>query len=190
MSVVPPHQYIGDIDIADTDEPRLLLHDDVIKWKHFPRYWPSVREIHRSPVNSPHKGQWRGALMFSLICAWINDWVNNREASAFRRHRAYYDVIVMDIYQQIHQTHFVGCRNRIGPSLIKHGLTLIAAWISNDMSNKVWKCRIKLRIQRCNRWSWEWMSNFIPPVNDCNYYSMQESKLIHVSKMALVGKNT
>ena len=35
------------------------LHDDVIKWKHFPRYWPFVREIHRSPVNSPYKGQWR-----------------------------------------------------------------------------------------------------------------------------------
>ena len=32
-------------------------HDDVIKWKHFPRYWPFVRGIHRSPVNSPHKGQ-------------------------------------------------------------------------------------------------------------------------------------
>ena len=42
-------------------------HDDVIKWKHFPRYWPFVRGIPRSPVNSPHKGQWRGALMFSLI---------------------------------------------------------------------------------------------------------------------------
>ena len=27
------------------------------------------RGIHRWPVNSPHKGQWRGALMFSLICA-------------------------------------------------------------------------------------------------------------------------
>ena len=44
-------------------------HDDVIKWKHFPRYWPFVRGIHRWPVNSPHKGQWRGALIFSLICA-------------------------------------------------------------------------------------------------------------------------
>ena len=42
-------------------------HDDVIKWKLFPRYWPFVRGIHRSLVNSPHKGQWRGALMFSLI---------------------------------------------------------------------------------------------------------------------------
>ena len=50
----------------------LLPHDDVIKWKHFPRYWPFVRGIHRSPVNSPHKGQWRGALTFSLIWAWIN----------------------------------------------------------------------------------------------------------------------
>ena len=41
-----------------------------------------------SPVNSPHKGQWHGTLMLSLICAWINGWVNNREAGVFRRHRA------------------------------------------------------------------------------------------------------
>ena len=72
-----------------------ISHDDVIKWKHFPRYWPFVRGIHRSPVNSPHKGQWRGALMFSLIFAWINGWVNNREAGDLRRHRAHYDVTVM-----------------------------------------------------------------------------------------------
>ena len=70
-------------------------HDDVIKWKHFPRYWPFVRGIHRSPVNSPHKGQWRGALMFSLIYAWIRGWVNNREADDLRRHQAHYDVITM-----------------------------------------------------------------------------------------------
>ena len=70
-------------------------HDDVIKWNHFPRYWPFVRGIHRSPVNSPHKGQWRGALMFSLICVWINGWVNNREVGDLRRHRGHYDVIVM-----------------------------------------------------------------------------------------------
>ena len=54
---------------------------DVIKWKYFPHYWPFMRGIHQSPVNSPHKGQWRGALVFSLICAWINGWVNNREAA-------------------------------------------------------------------------------------------------------------
>ena len=71
------------------------LHDDVIKWKYFQRHWPFVRGLHRSPVNFLHKGQWRGALMFSLICVWINDWVNNREAGDLRRHRAHYDVIVM-----------------------------------------------------------------------------------------------
>ena len=60
-------------------------HDDVTEWKHFPRYWPFVRGIHRSPVNSPHKGQWCGALMHSLICAWINGWVNNREPGDLRR---------------------------------------------------------------------------------------------------------
>ena len=70
-------------------------HDDVIKWKHFPRYWPFVREIHRSPVNFPHKGQWRGALMFTLICARINGWVNNHEAGDLRRNRAHRDVTVM-----------------------------------------------------------------------------------------------
>ena len=51
--------------------------------------------IHRSSVNSPHKSQWRGALMFSLICALINGCVNNRETGDPRRHRAHYDVIVM-----------------------------------------------------------------------------------------------
>ena len=61
-------------------------YDDVIKWKHFPRYWPFVRGVHRSPVNSPHKGQWRGALMFSLIFACVKGWVNNREAGVLRHH--------------------------------------------------------------------------------------------------------
>ena len=81
-------------------------HDDVIKWKHFPRYWPFVRGIHRSPVNSQHKGQWRGALMFSLICVWINGWVNTREAGDLRRYRAHYDVIVM--YHELY-TRFAHC---------------------------------------------------------------------------------
>ena len=67
----------------------VLTYDDVIKWTHFPRYWPFVRGIHRSPVNSPHKGQWRGALMFPLICVWIHGWVNNREAGDLRRYRAH-----------------------------------------------------------------------------------------------------
>ena len=71
------------------------MHDDVIKWKHFPRYWSFARGIHRSRVNSPHKGQWLGTLMISLICAWINGWVNNHGAGDLRRHCASYDVTVM-----------------------------------------------------------------------------------------------
>ena len=51
--------------------------------------------ISPGPVNSPHKGQWHGASRFSLICVWINGWVNNREAGDLRRHRSHYDVIVM-----------------------------------------------------------------------------------------------
>ena len=69
--------------------------NDVIKWKHFQRYWPFVWGILRSSVNSLHKGQWRRAWRFSLICTRINGWVNNREAGDLRCYRAHYDVIVM-----------------------------------------------------------------------------------------------
>ena len=73
--------------------------------KHFPRYWPFVRGIHRSPVNSPHIGQWRGALMFSLICTSINSGVNNGDAGDLRRHRAHYDVIIMNDRSQCRELH-------------------------------------------------------------------------------------
>ena len=78
----------------------MFEHDDVIKWKHFPRYWPFVRAIHRSPVNSPRKGQWLEALIFSfksffLSTPEINGSVNNRKAGDLRRHRAHYHVTVM-----------------------------------------------------------------------------------------------
>ena len=49
------------------------------------------------PVNSPHKGQWCGALMFSLICIWTNGWVNNRNSGDLRRHRTHYDVTVLGL---------------------------------------------------------------------------------------------
>ena len=50
----------------------IITHDDFTRWKHFPCYWPFVGGIHRSPVNYPHKGHWRGAWVFSLICAWTD----------------------------------------------------------------------------------------------------------------------
>ena len=46
-------------------------------------------------VDTSHKGQRRGALIYSLIYAWTNVWANNRNAGALRRHSAHYDVIVM-----------------------------------------------------------------------------------------------
>ena len=79
-----------------------VQHDDVIKWKHFPRHWPFVWGIHRSPVNSLHKGQWRGALMFSLICSWLKAWVNNRETGDLRHHRAHNDVFIMEYHNISH----------------------------------------------------------------------------------------
>ena len=80
-------------------------HDDVIKLKHFPRYWPFVRGIYRSSVNSPRKDQWIGDLICSLICAWINSWVNNRDVGDLRRHRARYDVSVMAIISDTRHQH-------------------------------------------------------------------------------------
>ena len=79
---------------------KLSNHDDVIKWKPF----SAILAI--CAGNSPFtghrwipstKGQWRGALMFSLICVWINCWVNNHEAGYLRRYLAHYDVTVMII---------------------------------------------------------------------------------------------
>ena len=71
-------------------------HWEAREWQH-----DDVRGIHRSPVNSPHKGPRRGTLMFTLICAPISGWVNNHEASDLRRHRAHYDATVMKTYQVI-----------------------------------------------------------------------------------------
>ena len=68
-------------------------------WRHQKETFSALLAIcaGNSPVlvNSPHKGQWRGSLMFSLICVWINGWVNNGEAGDLRRNRTHYDVTVM-----------------------------------------------------------------------------------------------
>ena len=83
-----------------------FIHDDVIKWKHFPRYYPFVRGIRRSPVNYPHKGQWRGALMVSLICAL------NRQLSiqSYRK--------VGDLRRSLWRHCNVECRIRVNESTV------------------------------------------------------------------------
>ena len=80
-----------------------LRHDDVIKCKHF-RVIPCAENL---PVTGefPHKGQWRGALVFSLICAWINGWVNNHETGDLRCHRGHCDVTVMALLPFVSAIH-------------------------------------------------------------------------------------
>ena len=75
---------------------------DYTWWRHQMETYYALLAIcaGNSPVNSPHKGQWRGASMFSLICACINGWLNNHEAGDLRRHREY-KYCVLDIYSTI-----------------------------------------------------------------------------------------
>ena len=72
-----------------------LPHDDVIKLKQYPRYWPCVRGNHRSQVDSPHKGPVTRALVFSLVLVWTNGQTNRRVAGDLRGHGAHSAVTVM-----------------------------------------------------------------------------------------------
>ena len=85
-------------------------------------YHPSLcSEYNSSPMlelkkvtgEFPSPRQWRGALMFSLICAWTNGWANNRKAVDSRRHRAHYDVIVMLSCNKEQHSHLLVLRNHI-----------------------------------------------------------------------------
>ena len=68
------------------------LHDDVIKWKLFPRYWSVTRSFD----------------VFFWYASEVNGWVNNHEAGDLRRYRAHYDVTVMCEWRTIHQTQSAG----------------------------------------------------------------------------------
>ena len=70
----------------------IIKTNQLIKWKHLQRYWPFASGIRWWPVDCPHKAQWHGVLMFSLISAWPNAWANNRDVGDLRRHRAHCDV--------------------------------------------------------------------------------------------------
>ena len=94
-----------------------------------------MRGIHRSPV----KGQRRGALMFSLICARINELVNNDEAGDFRRHRAHYEVIVNDISKLCITGHFRWERSGDGRiSLTEGPSNFIGTTTQVRLSNRQW----------------------------------------------------
>ena len=61
-----------------------------------------------------------GLLMFSLICAWINGSVSNREAGDLRRHRIHYDVTIMEL-----QKHCRGDQGQIGAIYLWYPLDAI-----------------------------------------------------------------
>ena len=66
-----------------------------VEMEPFSRYWPFVRGIHQSLVDSLHKTRWRGALVFSLIYVWTNGWANTCGAGDLRCHRVHVDVTIM-----------------------------------------------------------------------------------------------
>ena len=122
----------------------ILNHDDVIKWKHFPRYWPFVGGIHRSPVNSPHKGQRRGALVFSLTWVRNNSWINNGDAGDLRCHRAHYDVIVMFKWRKFLQTFPFQCiHNRKLHDGFLLGYLSDVTWASRRFKSPTLDCLFK-----------------------------------------------
>ena len=90
-------------------------------------------------MNSPHKGQWRGALMPSLICAWINNWVNNRDAGDLRHHRTHYGVTVMlCIWDACHVLKLTG-KSRRGALLITFCLqSLEEVWGFVRLLRSIW----------------------------------------------------
>ena len=71
--------------------PEMLYNIDVT-WVSWRLKLPATRSL----VDSPHEGQWRGALMLSLICVWTNGWASSRDAGDLERHRAHYGVTVVD----------------------------------------------------------------------------------------------
>ena len=88
----------------------------VIWWRHemetFSAYWQFMWGIHRSRMNTPHKGQWFGALMFYLICAWTNSRVNNWYASNSRLHPAHHDVTNIYKYPTVHSVVDISTRRK------------------------------------------------------------------------------
>ena len=73
----------------------MFEHDDVIKWKQFPRYWSFVRGIHRSPVKFPAQRPVTRSFDVFFDRRPKYGWVNNREVGDLRRHRAHCDVSVV-----------------------------------------------------------------------------------------------
>ena len=101
-------------------------HDGGIKWKHFPRYWPFVRRIHRSRWIPRTKAS-DAELWFFFICARINGWVNSGEAGDLGRNCAHYDVNVM--YGAGNGgKRFIIIRAHSFPTLLSRSVAYVTCW--------------------------------------------------------------
>ena len=87
------------------------------------------RVTSRSPVNSPHKRQWRGALIFSFICVFINDWVNNRKTADLRRYRTHYDGTVITLGPISYRA--------LKSDLLGHSLLWLRKWVPLSTQNVI-----------------------------------------------------
>ena len=155
------------------------------------------------------KGQWRGALMFSLICAWINSWVNNRDADDLRRHRAHYDVFVMVVFfpyvicilETILQHFvilFIGTSGTLNIYILvccldwRHGKTIIHCFTTMTESTCIFQWRIFnmlifVEVGARRKYFMHGWCNCIPQNTvGCNYLSMHEILPTGVPKFSFV----
>ena len=165
-------------------------HDDVIKWKHFPRYWPFMRGTtgHRwIPLTKASDAElW----FFSVICTWTNDSANNRDTDDLKRHCAHYDVTVMEtlvtitsiIMLQAYMLTTYGTPSQTGDAYLRHtsGLSLVQIMACSFKDSAIcvqtnWKCHLQnfgghwvksSSAVSPTFWMWErWSGLVLPSVN-------------------------
>ena len=134
-----------------------------------------VRGIHRSPVNSLHKCQWRGALMFSVIWAWISAWVNNNEIGDLRRHHTHYDVTVIPwLLYTGNATHILWW----GITINNFPVSLLIVLSSHDLMTWIISPPIALLQRQISGWLFNRYQNIIPFGTGRCWYSMVWNDLL------------
>ena len=140
---------------------------------HHPRYWPFVRGIHRSPVNSPHKGQWRGALMFSLFCKrlkkqWRHRWFETLSRPLWRHCNAIWNS------SWARMTYLIICDRCIWPSILHLWKRLVLRYHEWRVTFKPICYQTGTLIKQCllRAGSCFWKTNASAKIRARNYYWM------------------